>query len=103
MSDDKPVEKPVEVKPQETAQNNKPQEGPTEIRPVELNESFAKKSGDQGVFFNPAVGINTPDPFASQDVTPPQPAQTIAPTPPPAETPTPAPQASSGGGDDSGE
>ena len=104
-AENKPLEKPVGSKPQETSQASKPQEKPTEVRPVELSESFANKAGDQGVFFNPAVGINTPDPFVSQDVTPsqPPPAQTIAPTLPPAQPATPTPPVSSGGDNASGE
>ncbi|MCI0549365.1 MAG: hypothetical protein L0287_00265 [Anaerolineae bacterium] len=109
MSDEKvenkPLAKPVEAKPQETSQTSKPQEKTTEVRPVELSESFANKAGDQGVFFSPAVGISTPDPFVAQDVTPsqPPPSQTIAPTPPPAQPATPTQPVPSGGGDSSGE
>lgn len=92
-----------ENKPQETPQDSKPQEKPTEVKPVELKESFANKSGDQGVFFNPTVGINTPDPFAPQDVTPSQsPTSQIVP-PPPVQPLNPPAQSSGSDSSDSGE
>ena len=104
-AENKPLEKPIESKPQETSQTSKPQEKPTDVRPVELRESFANKAGDQGVFFNPVIGINTPDPFVSQDVSPSQPplAQTVAPTPTPAQPITPTPPVSSEADNSSGE
>ncbi len=72
-----PANAPQEVQSQQ--QDKQP-----ETKQVNFSESAVKNAGDQGVFFNPAVGVNTPDPFISQDVKPvsPPPGQTISPTPP---------------------
>ena len=104
-AENKPPEKTMDSKPQETSQASQPQEKPTEVKPVELTETFANKAGDQGVFFNPVVGINTPDPFVSQDVTPsqPLPTQTIAPTSPPTQPTPPTSSIPSGNDTDTGE
>lgn len=99
MSDEKvdnvQPEKPSVIMSQETPQENKQQEKPPEvIKQVDFSESAIKNAGDQGVFFNPSVGISTPDPFVSQDIAQPPslPAQIIIP-----------PAQSSGGKNSSGE
>jgi len=71
-TDNKPVEKPNQTKPQETSKETKPQEKDVQGNLVELRESFAGKSGDQGVFLQP-VGSHDTDPFVAQDITQPQP------------------------------
>ncbi|MBI3151563.1 MAG: hypothetical protein HYZ21_05490 [Chloroflexi bacterium] len=85
--------------PQEKSQNNSQVSPPPETKQTNLSEAVIKNAGDQGVFFNPAVGVNTPDPFVSQDATQtqPPPAQTVT---PPAQSITPSAQ--TGGGDNSG-
>ncbi len=72
-------EKTSVITPQEAPQENKQQEKPPEIKQVDFSESAIKNAGDQGVFFNPKIGVSTPDPFVSQDIvqTQPPPTQTI--------------------------
>jgi len=95
-------EKPS-VTPQVVPQESKQQEKPPEVKQVDFSESLTKNAGDQGVFFNPTIGVNTPDPFVSQDIVQTQLplVQTITP-PPPVQTIT-LPTQSSGGESSGGE
>jgi len=86
MSDEQTNNPQPEKTPTNVPQDvqSQPQGKQPETKQINLSESSVKTAGDQGVFFNPAVGVHTPDPFVSQDVkpAPSSPAQTIVSTSP---------------------